>query len=219
MCDVDDSMMGPLVPRFVPRFVPRRPARALSFFGGGPPDSALPGGVVGEGERWIDEEDARRRTQEILARCEALHQKLQPLNERLRGPLERNSEDTMMLPFVLLLGNHSSGKSSFLNHVLERRIQTAGVAPTDDSFTIVSPGPADIDQDGPALVGDPDMGFQGLRQYGPGLIHHMQLKIRADVSTSQFMIVDSPGMIDSPLRGTRKRRRRRLGPILRDGGD
>ena len=90
----------------------------------------------------------------------------------------------MMLPFVLLLGNHSSGKSSFLNHVLERRIQTAGVAPTDDSFTIVSPGPADIDQDGPALVGDPDMGFQGLRQYGPGLIHHMQLKIRADVRGS-----------------------------------
>ena len=41
----------------------------------------------------------------------------------------------------------------------------------------------------------------------------------AHVSTSQFMIVDSPGMIDSPLRGTRKRRRRRLGPILRDGGD
>ena len=163
---------------------PARAARALSLFGGGPPDSALPGGVVGEGERWIDEEDARRRTQEILARCEALHQKLQPLNERLRGPLERNSEDTMMLPFVLLLGNHSSGKSSFLNHVLERRIQTAGVAPTDDSFTIVSPGPADIDQDGPALVGDPDMGFQGLRQYGPGLIHHMQLKIRADVRGS-----------------------------------
>jgi GTPase SAR1 family protein len=55
------------------------------------------------------------------------------------------------LPFVLLVGNHSSGKSSFINYVLGRKIQTAGVAPTDDAFTIIAPGPEDRDQDGPAL--------------------------------------------------------------------
>jgi hypothetical protein len=52
---------------------------------------------------------------------------------------------------------------------------------------------------GPALVGDPDMGFSGLRQFGPPLVHHMQLKIRSDTSAPNFMMVDSPGMIDSPL--------------------
>lgn len=46
------------------------------------------------------------------------------------------------------------------------------------SFTIIAPGPSDIDQDGPALVGDPDMGFLGLRQFGPSLIHQTQLKVR-----------------------------------------
>ena len=124
-------------------------AALSSFFGGGSGGGGggeLPGAVVGEGERWIDDEDARQRTQKILERCAALHATLQPMNERLLGPLERNSDDTTMLPFVLLLGNHSSGKSSFINHVLGRRVQTAGVAPTDDSFTIVAPGPADIDQ-------------------------------------------------------------------------
>ena len=50
-----------------------------------------------------------------------------------------------------MVGNHSSGKSSFINYVLGRKIQTAGVAPTDDAFTIIAPGPADRDQDGPAL--------------------------------------------------------------------
>lgn len=50
-----------------------------------------------------------------------------------------------------MVGNHSSGKSSFINYVLGRQIQTAGVAPTDDAFTIIAPGPADRDQDGPAL--------------------------------------------------------------------
>jgi len=103
-----------------------------------------------------------------------------------------------LLPFVFLLGNHSSGKSSFINYVCKRPIQTAGVAPTDDSFTIIAPGPSDIDQDGPSIVGDPDMGFAGLRHFGPDLIHHTQLKIRAGLATPEFMLVDSPGMIDSP---------------------
>ena len=42
------------------------------------------------------------------------------------------------------------------------------------------------------------MNFQGLRQFGPTLIHHTQLKVREGVRTEGFMMVDSPGMIDSP---------------------
>lgn len=54
-------------------------------------------------------------------------------------------------------------------------MQTAGVAPTDDSFTIILPGASDADRDGPATVGDPDMGFSGLKSFGPNLIHHTQV--------------------------------------------
>ena len=65
-------------------------------------------------------------------------------------------------------------------------MQTAGVAPTDDSFTIIVPAESynagtcvfgngsrkgsaavDRDQNGPALVGDPDLGFEALSQFGP----------------------------------------------------
>ena len=81
-----------------------------------------------------------------------------------------HSDRGTALPFVLLVGNHSSGKSSFINYVLGRQVQTAGVAPTDDSFTIIAPGPADRDQDGPSVIGDPDMGFQSLRQFGAFLL-------------------------------------------------
>lgn len=139
------------------------------------------------------------------------------------------------------MGNHSSGKSSFINYVLGRKVQTAGVAPTDDgrsgeiefdnvlkflfrkefrsrnsyasfllltrrpllllssflAFTIIAPGPEDRDQDGPSLVGDPDLGFRQLRQFGPTLMHHTALKIRKDID-SNFIMVDSPGMIDAP---------------------
>ena len=49
---------------------------------------------------------------------------LTPLNARLLGPLERSPfAEGIPLPFVLLLGNHSSGKSSFINFVLGRPVQ------------------------------------------------------------------------------------------------
>jgi hypothetical protein len=73
------------------------------------------------------------------------------------------------------------------------------VAPTDDGFTIIVPGPADNDKDGPTFVGDPDMGFAGLRTFGPNLVHHTRLKVRSNISLKNFMLVDSPGMIDSPM--------------------
>ena len=76
------------------------------------------------------------------------------LNNTWNGPLENEyqapygTSSAGALPVVLLLGNHSSGKSTFCNYLLGRRIQTAGVAPTDDCFTIIAPGPIDSDQDG-----------------------------------------------------------------------
>ena len=84
----------------------------------------------------------------VLTACADLHSSILPLNDRLRGPLGASAgkgSDSTSLPFVLLVGNHSSGKSSFINHVLGRPVQTAGVAPTDDSFTVIAPGPSDVD--------------------------------------------------------------------------
>jgi hypothetical protein len=43
------------------------------------------------------------------------------------------------------------------------------------------------------------MGFAGLRSFGPNLVHHTQLKVRSNVAFKNFMIVDTPGMIDSPM--------------------
>jgi len=136
---------------------------------------------------------------EIIDECIRLRSSMQPLNDKFKGPLDKAAQKNTILPFVFLLGNHSSGKSSFVNYVCQRKVQTAGVAPTDDSFTIIVSGPADVDRDGPAFIGDPDMGFSGLRNFGPQLIHHTQLKVRSGLAVKNFMVVDSPGMIDSPM--------------------
>lgn len=124
---------------------------------------------------------------------------LKPLNTKLLGPLERDADNLTPLPMVLIIGNHSSGKSTFINYVSGRAIQNTGVAPTDDAFTIIAPGKEDADQDGPSLIGDQGMGFTGLRLFGNNLINHVSLKIRKDLGVDNVMLIDSPGMIDAPV--------------------
>lgn len=142
----------------------------------------------------------REATDEVKAWSERVQSELlTPLNVRLLGPLERREfPEAVPLPFVLLLGNHSSGKSSFINHVLGRTVQQTGVAPTDDGFTVIAPAARDADRDGASFVGDPSMGFSPLRAFGPGFLSHFKLKLRKDLQTKELMLVDSPGMIDSP---------------------
>lgn len=136
---------------------------------------------------------------ELFARVKSLHESvLKPINTRVSGPLGRDTDELIPLPMVLVLGNHSSGKSTFINYILGRQVQNTGVAPTDDSFTVIAPGQSDADQDGPSLVGDPTWGFGGLRQFGTVLINHLQLKIRGGTGVREVLLVDSPGMIDAP---------------------
>ena len=136
----------------------------------------------------------------LFDRVRTLHKTvLAPLNEQLMGPLEKASDQLVPHPMVFILGNHSSGKSSFINYVVGRRIQETGVAPTDDGFTVISAGSVDSDQDGPALVGDPTLGFAGLRQFGSNLVGHLALKARTGLRVRDLILVDSPGMIDSPI--------------------
>lgn len=129
---------------------------------------------------------------------EIIRDVLLPISQETRGPLAANADKRTPLPFVFLLGNHSSGKSSFINYVLKCKVQQTGVAPTDDGFTVIAAGERDVNQDGPSLIGDPDLGFSGLRAFGPSLIHHVVLKIRKDLDIRDIMFIDSPGMIDSP---------------------
>lgn len=117
------------------------------------------------------------RTQEEL---------LTPLNAKLLGPLERRAfSEAVPLPYVLLLGNHSSGKSSFINYLVGRPVQATGVAPTDDGFTVISPGASDADRDGASFIGDPAMGFSPLRAFGPALTSHFKVKVRGGLATSK----------------------------------
>jgi septin family protein len=75
----------------------------------------------------------------------------------------KSPANTTALPFVFVMGSSSSGKSSFINHVLNREIQTTfdSEKSNDQGFTIIAPGEVESDITGQALVKDEDLGFAG----------------------------------------------------------
>ncbi len=104
-------------------------------------------------------------------------------------------------PMVLFLGNHSSGKSTFINHLLGQPVQKTGLAPTDDAFTVLAFGRAEEERDGQSVVSNPELPFAGLRPFGPQFLSHFRLKLRPIDILREVTLVDSPGMIDAPTEG------------------
>jgi hypothetical protein len=105
-------------------------------------------------------------------------------------------------PMVLFLGNHSSGKSTFINHLLGQPVQKTGLAPTDDAFTVLSWGPGEEERDGQSVATNPELPFAGLRPFGPQFLSHFRLKLRPIPLLREVTLVDSPGMIDAPQEGS-----------------
>lgn len=124
------------------RFIDWLPASLTSPIGAAPSWGSAGNGSLHQQQRGLSSIDSKVQAQ-IMERCEELHASLiQPLNDKTAGPLEKANTggvSSTKMPFVFVLGNHSSGKSSFINYVLGRSIQTAGVAPTDDRlwYTVV----------------------------------------------------------------------------------
>ncbi|KAF8280682.1 putative Dynamin family [Trypanosoma cruzi] len=104
---------------------------------------------------------------------------------------------------VMLLGNHSAGKSTIINYLLGRAVQRTGVAPTDDGFTIIQRGDRDSEEDGPTSLSDPRYQLQDLQKFGMHFVHRFKVKTRQLPPSSNvpygLMIVDTPGMIDTPV--------------------
>ncbi|MBW1671295.1 MAG: dynamin family protein [Deltaproteobacteria bacterium] len=140
--------------------------------------------------------------------AETLTKELEQLLRNKMGPLfERYGLDIKDLltplkwkPVVLIIGNYSSGKSTFINEIMGSQVQRTGQAPTDDSFTIlVAPEPNEPEEElpGSAVVNDERLPFTPLRHFGESLISHMRLKRVTTPILQDFAIIDTPGMLDS----------------------
>jgi GTPase SAR1 family protein len=101
---------------------------------------------------------------------------------------------------VLVIGNYSSGKSTFINELLDMPVQRTGQAPTDDSFTILtSPAEGEKEEDipGGTIIHDERLPFAPLMPFGERLFSHFRMKKVRSPLLEKFAIIDTPGMLDS----------------------
>ncbi len=138
---------------------------------------------------------------ELLARLgKLLRGKIEPVFARYGRNTDALLAPLKWKPLVLVIGNYSSGKSTFINELLGRPVQRVGQAPTDDSFTIItspSEGGEERDIPGSAVVADAGMPFGALRKFGEKLASHLWLKYVDSPALEQIAIIDTPGMLDS----------------------
>ncbi len=127
------------------------------------------------------------------------------LHERVLGPLAKKlafdlahwPKNSASTPVVLFLGNHSSGKSSFINHLLGQPIQATGLAPTDDGFTVLTWGRQAATADGSTATSHPRLDLGDFAQLGPAFTTKLRLRTVPHELLQSVTLVDSPGMIDA----------------------
>lgn len=134
----------------------------------------------------------------IETKARALYREhLDPIAERFEFEKSPPSSETTGLPMVLFIGNHSSGKSSFVNYLIGEDVQRTGIAPTDDGFTIITYGKEAGDKDGRSLVTNPELSWGELKNFGDQLVSHLKLREIPAPNLEGIAFVDSPGMIDA----------------------
>lgn len=125
-----------------------------------------------------------------------------PLEAKFAFPPRPAEGELAGPPTVLFLGNHSSGKSTFVNFLLGTPVQKTGLAPTDDAFTVLQFGGAEEERDGQAATSNPTLPFGALRSFGPEFLSHFRLKLRPAPLLRELTLIDSPGMIDAAREGS-----------------
>lgn len=125
---------------------------------------------------------------------------LAPLFKKYGAEVDELDSMLKWKPLVLVLGNYSSGKSTFINEFVGREVQRTGQAPTDDSFTIItSPGKGGEEGEvtGADLVNNEQLPFSSFKIFGERFISHLRMKKISSPLFDNLALIDSPGMLDS----------------------
>lgn len=131
---------------------------------------------------WVSKDARRKKEPELFQTvAEGLRQlysqKLLPLEEHYRfhdfhsPALEDADFDNK--PMVLLVGQYSTGKTTFIRHLIEQDFpgMRIGPEPTTDSFIAVMHGPTEGMVPGNALVVDPRRPFRKLNAFGNAFLN------------------------------------------------
>ncbi|XP_054152990.1 uncharacterized protein LOC128951749 [Oppia nitens] len=100
---------------------------------------------------------------------------------------------------VLLIGNHSAGKSSFINWYIKDNVQKTGVAIETQGFTFVTSGKRRESLTGKATI-HLYPHFKTLEKI-PGVIQYLSTEISASAANKFNLVtfIDTPGLVDGDV--------------------
>lgn len=157
---------------------------------------------------WVNGDEARKRQPELfMSVVEGLRRiykkKILPLEEFYMfhdfhsPPLEDADFDSK--PMILLVGQYSTGKTTFIRYLLEKDFPgiRIGPEPTTDRFIAVMH--AEEGQEGVvpgnALVVDPKKQFRPLAKFGNAFLNRFQVSQVSSPVLESLSIIDTPGIL------------------------
>ncbi|KAI7898594.1 P-loop containing nucleoside triphosphate hydrolase protein [Cokeromyces recurvatus] len=100
-------------------------------------------------------------------------------------------------PIVLLIGQYSTGKTTFIRFLLDKAYpgEHIGVEPTTDRFVSVMYGAEERVIPGNAAAVNQDLPFQGLNRFGQAFLSRFQVSQTNSNVLENMTIIDTPGIL------------------------
>ncbi|XP_057421311.1 EH domain-containing protein 1-like isoform X2 [Lotus japonicus] len=137
-------------------------------------------------------------------------QKLRPLEVTYHfndfvSPLLTDS-DFDAKPMVMLLGQYSTGKTTFIKHLLKSSYPGAhiGPEPTTDRFVVVMSGPDERSIPGNTVAVQEDMPFSGLTTFGSAFLSKFECSQMPHPLLEHITFLDSPGVLSGEKQRTQR---------------
>jgi GTPase SAR1 family protein len=142
------------------------------------------------------------KTQLVIDRLKKVYkEKLMPfeslyLFDKFHSPLMLDAEFDSV-PQVLMIGQYSVGKTSFIEYLLGRSFpgQRVGPEPTTDRFVAVVHGPEERIIPGNAVAVQKGSAFTGLQRFGTAFLNKFEAAQVPCPVLQNMMLIDTPGIL------------------------